>query len=342
PIIKRGTLVHELVHALQDQYVGLYSKQFFAQTQDESLAIDGIIEGEANYIQYLYAQRCGEEWSCVDPPKRSDNGDNDSTTQFNAGIFVTIFHPYSDGPVYIHWLVQQNGWSAVNNAYKNPPETTEQIIHTTNESQAPISFQNRSQNGWRMFPKQGKNGWDSVGEASIFAMFWYQSRQMNASLIDGRNFTAVKHPYDTYNYISDPSMGWANDMIVPYHKQGQYGYVWITKWDTQEDATEFKTTYIAMLNAHQADRIADQLWVIPNGSFADTFKIIHTNQTVIIVNGPDQEAVANIYPESPSNVETDQPTTASPTESFGQSGFGIIIAMIAFLIVIIHSIRKNR
>ena len=49
--IDRGTLVHELVHAQQDQYVNLSSARFNPNTQDEQLATTGLIEGEANYLE---------------------------------------------------------------------------------------------------------------------------------------------------------------------------------------------------------------------------------------------------------------------------------------------------
>jgi len=125
--IDRGTLVHELVHAQQDQYVDLTNETYAAPTQDGQLATDGLIEGEANYVEALYEERCGVEWDCVPAPQSGGGGSSD----LNLGLFVTIYHPYSDGPPYIDDLVEREGWSAVDAKFASPPNSTEQIIHHT-------------------------------------------------------------------------------------------------------------------------------------------------------------------------------------------------------------------
>ncbi|MFB6197765.1 MAG: Hvo_1808 family surface protein, partial [Halobacteriaceae archaeon] len=242
PTISNGTLIHELTHALQDQYVNLSSPQFSARTQDGSLAIDGLIEGEANYVEQKYSMRCGNEWSCISPPQRPNSG---GSTNINLGIFLTIFQPYSDGPVYVHRLVQDQGWASLD--YSSPPNSSEQIIHVTRDPPLNVSIRDIARNGWKPFDL----GTDTVGEASIFAMFWYQSRNSQANIIDWRRISQVQSQYDTYDYSSAPSAGWGGDAILPYHRQSngtqQYGYIWRTQWDTRRDAEEFHSAYLSIL-----------------------------------------------------------------------------------------------
>ncbi len=60
--VNRDTLVHELVHALQDQRFGL---ERTGETLDAQRAETGLIEGEANYLPHLYAERCDDDWQCL-------------------------------------------------------------------------------------------------------------------------------------------------------------------------------------------------------------------------------------------------------------------------------------
>ena len=302
--IDNATLVHELTHALQDQHYNLSAPRFTAPTQDESLAIDGIVEGSASYVEKQYARRCGQEWACVDTPSSGGSAAGDGGARSgggpNLGVLITIYQPYSDGPVYVHNLVERGGWAAVDRVLRNPPESTEQTIHSTDENPVPIEFTSRAQNGWETFPKLGVNGSDTVGEASMYAMFWYQARQTGANTVNPRAITNTPNPYDTYNYSAPPTAGWGNDRVFPYRKDvgsdTKYGYVWKTRWDTPKDARQFRRAYLEMIRAHDATRRPDGTYVIPDGPFADAFRIHQQGSRVVIVNGPTPRAVENIRP----------------------------------------------
>ncbi|MDY6764596.1 MAG: Hvo_1808 family surface protein [Halobacteria archaeon] len=294
--IDNATLIHELVHALQDQYINLSRKKFQGDTQDEQLAIQGLIEGEANYVQRLYEQKCSSgEWTCVKAPSSRGGGGD-----VNLGILVTLLTPYSDGPVYIHTVVQNQGWEGLNQLYEDPPNTTEAIIHDQHPADplAPLSFNDTARNGWKLFPDQGVNGYDRAGEASIYSMFWYQShpRGYNIPIINVQTFFNTVSEFDLYNYRSTPSNGWGNDRIYPYHKNGSYGYVWVTVWDTQQDASEFQSAYIDTLRGHGAEQRGKNTWVIPGGGYEDAFHVVKDGKEVMIVNAPTVDDLKDIKP----------------------------------------------
>ena len=303
--IDNSTLVHELVHALQDQHYNLSSKRFSAETQDTELAIDGIVEGDASYVEKQYARRCGEEWSCVGTPSNGGGGQGSGRAGGagsgpNLGMLLTIYQPYSDGPVYVHNLVEEGGWDAVNRSFQNPPVSSEQTIHLTDEKPVPIEYTDRARDGWRTFPKQGVNGSDTVGEASMYSMFWYQARTAGANTVNPRAISDTQSPYDTYNYDAKPTAGWGNDRLFPYRNtaggDAKYGYVWVTEWDSRKDARQFRRTYLEVLRAHDANRRADGTYVIPDGEFADAFRVHQEGSRVVIVNGPTPQAVDDIRP----------------------------------------------
>jgi hypothetical protein len=324
PTIDNATLVHELVHALQDQYVNLTDPRYGGETQDEQLAADGVVEGEANYVERVYADRCASgAWDCVATPA-SAGGSGGSP---NLGVLVTLLQPYSDGPVYVDELLERGGWTAFEERFVHPPNSTEQVIHRTDESPVNLSFEDRATDGWRPFPGQGVAGADTAGEASIYAMFWYQSRRAGADAVDPREFLEVTSKFDTYNYEATPSAGWGNDLIVPYRNgpvgdnDTEYGYVWATAWDTAADAREFESAYLSVLRARGAEARGDGRYVIPEGPFADAFYVVREGTRVTIVNGPDVTAVESIRPTglpaatpSPTPTPSFTPTaTPSPT-----------------------------
>ena len=303
PVINNATLLHELVHALQDQHYDLTDPAYASQTQDGQLAVDGLIEGSAMYVEKRYAQRCGSEWSCVaTPPRRQSSGGGSSETGGstpNYGVLLTVYQPYSDGPAYIASVVERGGWAAVDRLHADPPESSEQTIHATNETPARIDYADAARDGWRLFPEQGVNGSDTLGEASMYVMFWNQARE-GADTVDPRAFFDAAGPYDLYNYGAEPTAGWGNDRLFPYRNSAggetEYGYVWVTEWDSRRDAREFRNTYLNILSAHDATQRDDGIRVIENGEFADAFRVVQRGDRVVIVNGPTPQDVDDLRP----------------------------------------------
>jgi hypothetical protein len=305
PTIDNATLVHELTHALQDQHYDLTKPKYSAQTQDGSLAISGAVEGGAKFVELRYARLCGGQWNCVDTPQRGESSDSSGSSGGgpNLGIFLTIYQPYSDGPVYVAEHYRRGGWDAVDRLLENPPESSEQVIHVTEEKPVPIEFEDRSRNGWSTFEKQGQNGSDTVGEASIFSMFWYQARTVGAQTVDPRSILEVDGRYDTYNYDAPPSNGWANDRLFPYKKGSgdgarQYGYVWVTEWDSEADARQFQRAYLNILAAHDATKRGENTYVVPSGPFEDAFRVTRDGTRVVVVNGPTRADLNDIRPRT--------------------------------------------
>jgi len=302
PTVRNATLIHELVHALQDQHWNLSAERFRGRTQDGDLAVDGIVEGDASYVERTYAARCAGEWDCVPTPaqRAGGGGGGGGGGGPNLGIVLTTYQPYSDGAPYVAALHERGGWDAVDAAYEAPPVSTEQTIHLTDEEPVTIRFTDEARNGWRPFPNQGVDGSDTVGEASMYAMFWYQARAFGAQTIDPRGLFDTGDRYDVYNYSAQPTAGWGNDRVFPYRKQvdgeTQYGYVWVTAWDSRRDARQFHETYRRMLGAHGVEQRGESLYVIPDGEFADAFRVVRDGRRVVIVNGPTPAAVDDIRP----------------------------------------------
>ncbi|MFB6135730.1 MAG: Hvo_1808 family surface protein [Halobacteriaceae archaeon] len=329
PTIDNATLVHELTHALQDQYVNLSDPRFSPPTQDASLAADGLVEGEANYVEHQYARRCTGEWTCVRPPRGGGGG---AEGPLNLGLLLTILQPYSDGPPYVAHLRERGGWDALD--YEHPPASTEQVIHRVDEPPAPMSFEDRSNASWHLFPDQGVDGYDTVGEASVYMMFFEQSRNFGAGVVDVQAFFSPESDLDLYDYTSKPSAGWGNDRVYPYHRgngsDAAYGYVWKTAWDTEADAEQFRAAYRKVLAAQDAERVGDGTWVVPDGPYADAFHVARDGTTVTVVNAPTVGDLSGVRSSvDATNDTTNDTTSPTGTTTDGMPGFTGATALLA-------------
>lgn len=303
PTVDNATLIHELTHALADQYHGFEAFLIPGASMDRQLAAAGLTEGEANYVMYRYEEKCESgEWECLDPPE-----DRPSRApylvgplpEYNLGMQVVGVQPYSDGPAYVADLLEEGGWAAVDAAYRDKPVSTAQVIHPErrNGELAPMNFTSTARGDWKLVAPRGTPGYQTVGEAAIFTMFWYQGRAHGIEVIDWRAFGQPdRGPYDRFSYVSRPSAGWVDDRLYVYANGDRRGYVWKIRWETPRDAREFASAYRQMLAGHGAERVDDRTWVIREGGFADAFRVTREGRTVTISNGPNVSAVSNIRP----------------------------------------------
>ncbi|WP_254536812.1 Hvo_1808 family surface protein [Halomarina litorea] len=279
PTLDPRTLAHELVHALQDQRLSLGPNR---PTRDGNLARNGLVEGDANYVEARYAERCESEWSCLALLNQSGATRPDG---FVEGIYQTAIHPYVIGPRFVDSLRERGGWEAVNDAYEDFPASTEQTIHPEKygaEAPVEVTVEDRTSGGWERFDVDHPT--QTLGEASIYVTFSQTG--------------VVGEDHATYNYSHPLSAGWAGDRLVPYRlDEGgatEYGYVWKTEWDTPENARVFLAGYRDLLATYNATRDGD-VYVIPEGGYADAFRVTREGTTVTIVNAPTTDALDRVH-----------------------------------------------
>ena len=134
-----ATLAHELVHALQDQRWNLADRsKYRAGEGDRAEAVSALAEGDATSamfdvtIERMYP-RSGK--TAIDVPddafaEQIRGGMNEGPSAKAPHIMRTsLVAPYIYGTLFVHALRRQGGWLAVNQAWDDPPTTSEQIIH---------------------------------------------------------------------------------------------------------------------------------------------------------------------------------------------------------------------
>jgi len=336
--VDEGTIAHELVHVLQDQQYNLSADRFNPPVQDEQLAGDGLVEGEAQYVSALYAQRCATEWECYTPTGTggggggASGGDGDS----NIGVLMTVYQPYSDGAEYVHRLRQRGGWDAVDERYDGLPTTSREVIRHEDIEAATVGFEDEARGNWTTFNESlGRDGYDVAGEASVFVTFWYQSSPLGEGLgvIDTSGFFSPNGEFDTYTYRSDASDGWAGDRIYPYKNEAtnETGFVWKSVWETSEDAQEFASAYLAVLDGQGATRV-DNATRRVDGGFRGTYRVARDGRNVTVVRAPTADGLDELRPSvTDARNPVEEPIDSRPEST---PGFTVVAALLAFLTVL--------
>jgi hypothetical protein len=128
--LEQATIVHELTHALTDQVLEFndrYNQLFDEERFDEAAAFQSLIEGDASLAELLYVQQL----------------DAEAQQQFLEeafGVDMTVFDqvppfmqdsltfPYDTGFTFVQHVFSEGGYEAVDDAYANPPLSSEQVI----------------------------------------------------------------------------------------------------------------------------------------------------------------------------------------------------------------------
>lgn len=138
-----ATLLHELVHALQDQAYDL--DEFSAYREDgtdQASALSALAEGDATSAMYdgMLAQVAEDRETqsprtALELPTRQLTAGMDAAADLPEEADVprivrrSLIAPYRDGILFVHELRTRGGWAAVDDAWKHPPTSTEQILH---------------------------------------------------------------------------------------------------------------------------------------------------------------------------------------------------------------------
>jgi len=127
----RMALAHELDHALTDQHFDFGTRQDAldrADAEDQSLALSSLVEGDAVLLQNRWMAKylSGDEQVLA-----LFGGASSSSSLGPVPSFLqdeSLF-PYTAGLKFVQYLYAAEGLSGVDRAYKNPPTSSDQIMH---------------------------------------------------------------------------------------------------------------------------------------------------------------------------------------------------------------------
>jgi hypothetical protein len=282
--MERLIYAHEFGHALQDQHFDLEALGLDITSEpkhaDRVLAIQGLIEGDAELIQEQYLENCFSESDDLELLNEVINIPltwSDSTPRVLGEISS---FPYTYGKAFVDALYEEGGWQAVNDAYADPPASSEHILHPerylAGDQPVPVSLPPLTDtlgSDWRLIYD------GTVGE--LFVRL-YLENQLGA----GQALSAAE--------------GWGGDFCTAYHNETSGRTVSLLRiaWDTAADFEEFLSSYEAYADArfgHSADQTTDALscWH-GRGSLC----VLSENDTATVILGPDQETVDQVLADA--------------------------------------------
>ena len=166
---QQTTTAHEIVHALQDQSFNLAKLQARYEKQaDAATAVLALVEGDAVLTQQLWAQ---EHLSAQEQQQAAlDNGGGgEALARAPRYLRDSLFFPYVRGAYFVGDLYREGGFDAVDEALRNPPTSTEQILHPEKfrdrDEPVEVHVQGRPGDGWK------KGAIYAFGEFDVRALF---------------------------------------------------------------------------------------------------------------------------------------------------------------------------
>jgi hypothetical protein len=240
------TLAHEYTHALQQQHFDIHAmSEAVADDSEAGSALSALIEGDATAVQIEYMRR----YLTSEQQEKIFSNSVDSQI-FNASPYVlqeSLNFPYRDGLMLVNNLLLVGQWESVNDAYRRPPASTEQVLHFSKyqdgENPTTISLPDVSTalgQDWEMVHE------DVLGE--FFLKIYLETRT-----VDPVPSRAVE--------------GWGGDLFnIMAGPNGEQAMVALLAWDSERDAQQFFDAIIWRLSVPEnviwrisGDRV---LWVL--------------------------------------------------------------------------------
>jgi len=125
------TLAHELTHALTDQHVDFGSRTKALDEPDQTeqaAALGALIEGDAELVAGLWQERHLTERQRREAATSASDGGS-AYADAPPYLLESLLFPYQDGLSFVRSLHRAGGFAEVDNAYRNPPTSTEHILH---------------------------------------------------------------------------------------------------------------------------------------------------------------------------------------------------------------------
>ena len=130
-MLQQVTLVHELTHSLTDQVLDFHA--YFDELHeedrfDEASAFQALVEGDASLTEVLFVQQMSpaEQQEFLEEALQGV----DDTVFSGVPQFIqdSLLFPYETGFFFVSELFNVGGPEAVDQAYTNPPRSTEQVL----------------------------------------------------------------------------------------------------------------------------------------------------------------------------------------------------------------------
>lgn len=216
---------HEITHALQDQHFDLdrMDKLVENKNDDEAMAVAALIEGDATSVEYEYVSSKRGLEERIKREQKNDAPDEELLDKTPPIVEEGFHFPYDAGEGFVAALFEDGGNEGVDAAFRDVPQSTEQVIH-------PEKYLERDEPTAVRLPDLAKTlgaGWKRVDE-NTFGEFQIVVLLAGPEVTDG-----------TWEAALPKAEGWDGDRYAVYASGDDEVVVWRTVWDSAKDAREF-------------------------------------------------------------------------------------------------------
>jgi hypothetical protein len=225
------TFAHEFTHALQDQNFDLDSLEKASATTDSRMALEALVEGDASLVMLEYAFRYLFEMSFdrSDLLRAIQEVEQGEYQDAPSVVRRTAWFPYEQGAVFAAALVERGGSTQLNQAFRSPPQTTEQVMHPD-----------------KYLAGEGGNPPEVANMTGVLGAGW---EELTRDVL-GELFVRV---YLARELGSEEALmaaeGWEGDtaVLLCNAERDQQVFVWRISWDNEPNAGEFLQLYTSFM-----------------------------------------------------------------------------------------------
>lgn len=225
---QKPVMSHELTHALQDQHFNLRRFENWPKgDSDAELAAHALVEGDASLVMAHYVARNPARIIALMKSMGSSQSATEQIDRAPRALRESLLFPYEQGMKWAQAVYKRDGWPLVSKAYKELPQSTEQVLHAEKyfAREAPVKVVLPDITG-ALGPGWKRLDYDVNGEWSYYL------------ILD----EFLKSPQESRKAAA----GWGGDRYSVYEepKSGRACLVQLSVWDTMQDATEFFDAYV--------------------------------------------------------------------------------------------------
>lgn len=218
---ERLTYVHEFDQALLDQHFPFertlgYSQEACRSSPGACAAVQALLEGDATLLEEQWLRTFASD---ADIDQLNSYFDDFSSPAFNASpAFVQdlFLFPYTFGREFVAWYFREGGWAAIDGIYRDPPTSTEQIMHPErypDDKPVAVAAPDLSE----MTPDWMVLDQGEFGEYELSLIFEAHLDETTAR---------------------DAASGWAGSSYTLLQRGDQSLFVYVGQWDTIRDAQQ--------------------------------------------------------------------------------------------------------
>lgn len=251
-------MAHELHHALQDQNFGL-DRWFdvLGDHEDRIQAYKGLIEGEAQLVgmSYLFGKMGRGKVDMRQLNRMQEmmlkmSPEGAKFRNVPPYLIENMMFPYTQGAEFAQDLQRKFGWKGMDKFFNDPPSSTEQILHPQKyfgERDEPVEIS---------LP------------GSLLKVAGKKCKKLYENTLGEFSSSLLLRGLGVPKKVANRSVhGWDGDRFLGLETaDGRLIVVWLSTWDSEEQAGIFEAAYRAALqkkrpDSHLVRRGTEVLWV---------------------------------------------------------------------------------